>query len=132
MTTDRTLSAEPDIDGAPNQRPGQTIPWMHCRDFIDEASRLCVRINSRLLPPLFPGAIPVTEYSWELVRLTDAARGVSRFFGMRFSVKMGKASIDAFDAGSFCQLIGEAESWVEEQRQAREDKISEARGRRER
>ena len=105
-------------------------PWAFAKDFADAEAGICVRVNSRTLPPRFSGAVPLTEYSWELLRVNKER--VSRFFAFAFIRNMAAVQVEnPFDSGRFCELVAEAEAWTRAERQAREDKIVEQRAEKE-
>jgi hypothetical protein len=99
--------------------------WNHAIDFTSKDKSFAVRITACLLDPKFEGAVPLTHYTWELVRLYD--NKVARHFPFGCSVNDGTARVEAFNIDELSELIVEAHEWVRQKRQEREDMITQRR-----
>jgi hypothetical protein len=116
------MTDAPDHDGfyAPKQ-------WSHAKDFEDSESGLCIRVNYTETESRFPGGLPLRIFSWELVRTKYNSDKISRYFPIMIQVKNGRAVAERTPIDILNNLIHQAEYWAEEQRQARENLIVDAR-----
>lgn len=95
--------------------------WKPVKDFVNKASTMAVRVTACELAPKFEGAIPLTHYTWELVRLYDGR--VLRYFPIMATVEHGVVQLEDFHWDEFIELQKEAMVWVKDQRQDREDRL---------
>jgi hypothetical protein len=101
--------------------------WEFAKDFSDEESGICVRVNSCTFPTNFPGGIPMKQFSYEVVRMN--LQRVTRFFPVMMDVTNGKVKVKTSDSDTsiLIDLIYKAREWCREQRQEREDQVMEVR-----
>ena len=97
--------------------------WFQATLLSDPKTGIGIRVNVSELPPKFEGAIPIKHYSLELVRVLPNGN-TSRFFPMVCTVTDGIVSIVPFASGRFAALVDEAEEWVRNERQKREDAVA--------
>jgi hypothetical protein len=97
-------------------------PWQHARDFVNKAGTMAVRVTFCTLPPKFDGAIPLTHYTWELVRLFEGR--VIRHFQVICQVNDGIVTTEDFPWDEFVEMLKAATEWVKDQRQVREDALT--------
>jgi hypothetical protein len=108
-----------------NEGKGTAKVWSHAIDIMSKDKTFAISITSCELPPKFPGAIPLTHYTWELVRFYDGKK--QRHFQFVCSIEDGIASVEQFPADELKELLSEAREWVRGQRQKREDLLTERR-----
>jgi hypothetical protein len=104
----------------------QPREWSFAKDFKDDETGICVRVNSCTLPTNFPGGVPMKQFSYEVVRMN--LQRVTRFFPVMMDAINGKVRVKSVDdSGILVELIYKAREWCREERQKREDEVIEIR-----
>lgn len=103
-------------------------PWVIAKEFLDTKTGILIRVNSRELPPKFDGAVPLTQFSWELLRRREDDGKPLRHFPARCRVEDGAVTIEEFNIGVFVTLMAQVSNWVVGERKRREDEIVARRG----
>jgi hypothetical protein len=99
-----------------NEQSNYTQSWTFVRDFIDENSRLVVHIMAQ-------EGLRI-RYSYEIGRLNPTGKFI-RYFSAFSEVTNYRVKIKRLNIQVLTMLVGQAEDWMEEECQRREDEILE-------